>query len=175
MITPRRLAWVTLFFVFLLTGCGEPGNGACLGEMNGLYFQLRMENFTDNQYEVFLNGRPVGEIGSYQGLNAAGETVPGFGELGEFPVCDGHILDAKGTESSELDQKFCSTAASLQCSGQPDFCFEAFAICTEIVDADDDGIPDCITANNEIANYSPPFTAPVCPCQVGPGEGWERC
>lgn len=163
------------FAVLLLAGCGELGNGACEGEMNGLYFQLRIENFTDETFETFLNGRPIGEVGPYEGLNGANQTVPGFTELGEFPVCDGHIIDAKGTNNSEVDQRFCSEQPFLACGGSPDFCFEPFIICDQLIDQDQDGIVDCITSNNEIANYSPPFTAPVCPCTVEPGGAWEKC
>ena len=172
MTTPSRLLTGLILAISLaVLGCGEEGSGACPGEMNGLYFQLRISNFTSEVFNVTLNGRTMGEVGAYQGVNGAGDTIPGFTNFGEFPVCDGHILDGKGTNSNRLDSKLCSKAPFLQCGGNPNFCFQGFLFCTRI-----DPVDGCITSDNVPVNYTTPFSAPICGCgPTEPGGPWESC
>lgn len=154
--------------LLLMAGCNEPGNGACNGNMNGLYFTLFIANYTDEVKQVSMNGRPVGEVAAYQGLDGNSQTVPGASSFKEFPVCDAWTIEAEGAEAKT--DKFCSRPPVLDCGGQPDFCTEGFLLCSEI---DQDG---CKTSAGEPVNYVPAPPQPLCGlCAVGPGEAWERC
>jgi hypothetical protein len=136
--------------------------------MNGHYLRLALYNYTGVSYLVFMNDRPVGDVDPYKGLNSRNETVPGGLDMGEYPICNKHVLDARGEENSELDQKFCSTDELLACSnaGMPDYCEMGFLICDQIDPQD-----GCITEGDGPVNFVPPPKTDICLCQ----GGWEKC
>lgn len=151
--------------------CGaEDKSGACTGTMNGAYFRLEIGNFlVDTSIDVRVNGRFIGKVGKGQ-LNLDNGKVDGtIRKLGEFPVCDKMVIDARGNNGT-YSQKICSKPAYLSptCSGNEnnanglDFCWETLSLVPQI---------PCTDCN--------PFTpaAPSCPCGVGSaaGNSWEKC
>ena len=147
--------------------CGaEDKSGACTGTMNGAYFRLEIANYlVDTGVDVRINGRFIGTVGRAS-VAPGGTDIEGrVKRLGEFPVCDKMVIDARGS-SGTYTSKLCSKPAFLspQCSGGPDydFCWETLRIVPS------SPCQECL-----------PFAAaaPSCPCPygTGPGTSWEAC
>lgn len=153
----------------VLGSCGaEDKSGACSGTMNGAYFRLELANYlVDTGIDVRINGRFIGKV-SRASINPNDQTIDGkVKRLGEFPVCDKMVIDARGS-SGTYTQKLCSKPAILSpsCSapGDPnsDFCWFTVGVVPSL---------PCDDCN--------PFPAaqPSCPCYIGtnPGDAWEKC
>lgn len=113
----------------LLGSCGtEDKSGACTGTMNGAYFQIRFANYQETGIDVRINGRFIGKISSAEkDVNNPDLIHPGVKTLGEFPVCDKMVIDARGAQIGST--RLCSTPTFLTsaCSGGGnDFCWENF-------------------------------------------------
>ena len=141
----------------LLSSCGaEDESGACSGTMNGAYFQLRIGNYQETGIDVRINGRFIGKVAAGEkDISNPSLIHPGVKTLGEFPVCDKMVIDARG--SGIASTKLCSTPQFLTsaCSGPPnyDFCWKNFYLepssgcdsgnCVPF----DIGMPECPCAN----------------------------
>lgn len=151
----------------LVGSCGsEDKSGACTGEMNGAYFRLEIGNYlVDAGIDVRINGRFIGSVGR-------GKIQPGTQDqieatvkrLGEFPVCDKMVVDARGNNGT-YSQKICSRPAFLSpaCSGGAnDFCWVTLSL------VPGEPCDNCVFFPN---------AQPPCPCGYagGPGDAWEDC
>jgi hypothetical protein len=146
--------------------CGaEDKSGACTGTMNGAYFRLEIGNYlTDTSIDVRINGRFIGKVGKGQNNPNDGRIDATVKKLGEFPVCDKMVIDARGS-SGTYSQKICSKPAYLSpgCSGGGlDFCWETLSLVPQL---------PCSECNV----FAP--AQPTCPCGVGsdPANSWEKC
>lgn len=150
-----------------ILSCGaEDKSGACTGTMNGAYFRLEIGNFLeDTGIDVRINGRFVGKVGKARRDPNDGLIEGTVKRLGEFPVCDKMVIDARGS-SGTYSQKICSKPQFLSpsCSGGPDydFCWETLSLVPQL---------PC----DECKAFTP--AAPMCPCGVGsdPSNSWEKC
>lgn len=154
-----------------MLSCGaEDKSGACTGTMNGAYFRLEIGNYLiDTGIDVRINGRFIGKVGKGKPDLDSTFIDATVKRLGEFPVCDKMVIDARGS-SGTYTQRLCSKPAFLSptCSGDEnnanglDFCWFTVSIVPALP------CNDC----NFFQAASPP-----CPCGVGsdPGTSWERC
>lgn len=150
---------------------GEDKSGACTGTMNGAYFRLEFANYlTDTSIDVRINGRFIGTVGKGDPVTGSTQIAAEVRRLGEFPVCDKLVIDAKGNDGT-YSNKLCSTPAFLSatCSGGEayDFCYETIRL---------------IPSEPCEADTCQPFTpgSPACPCPIAttpgtPGAAWEPC
>jgi hypothetical protein len=154
----------------LLGSCGaEDKSGACSGTMNGAYFRLEIGNFLlETGIDVRVNGRFIGKISKAQeDLNAPGQVQGSVKRLGEFPVCDKMVIDARGS-SGTYTQRLCSKPAILSpaCSEVgvqgKDFCWFGFDVVPSL---------PCTECQPYV------YAEPTCPCYIGtnPGDAWEKC
>lgn len=149
-----------------LLSCGaEDKSGACTGTMNGAYFRLEIGNFLqETGIDVRINGRFIGKVGRGQRDPNTNLLTMTAKKLGEFPVCDKMVIDARGS-SGTYTQKICSKPAILspQCSLDVDFCWESLVVTPS---------NPCVECD-----FSEPPASPQCPCGVGsdPGNSWEKC
>jgi len=150
-----------------ILSCGaEDKSGACTGTMNGAYFRLEIGNYLiDTGIDVRINGRFIGKVGKGTVDPNTQLLVASVKRLGEFPVCDKMVIDARGS-SGTYTQKICSKPQFLSpsCSGGPDydFCWETISI-----------VPDLPCDDCEFFVQA----SPTCPCGIGadPANSWERC
>ena len=85
-----------------ILSCGaEDKSGACTGTMNGAYFRLEIGNYLiDTGIDVRINGRFIGKVG--KGKPDLDTTLidAAVKRLGEFPVCDKMVIDARGSSGT---------------------------------------------------------------------------
>lgn len=154
-------------FAVFFSSCGaEDKSGACTGTMNGAYFRLEIGNYlVDTGIDVRINGRFIGKVGRGEVDPNTNLFVASVKRLGEFPVCDKMVIDARGS-SGTYTQKLCSKPAFLSpaCSGGADydFCWETLSI-----------VPSLPCDDCEFFQAA----SPTCPCGTGsePSNSWEKC
>lgn len=151
----------------LLAGsCGaEDESGACTGTMNGAYFRLEIANFIiDSSIDVRVNGRFIGTVTRAENQPGSSLIEGKVKRLGEFPVCDKMVIDARGNNGG-YTTKICSKPAYLspQCSGgDNNFCWETLSIVPSI---------PC----DQCVPFQPAQPSCPCPYGFGPGTAWEPC
>lgn len=144
----------------LLSSCGEEDkSGACPGTMDGTYYRLRILNTTESGLDVRINGRFIGKVPG--GTRSANGLVAGDARLGEFPICDGAVLDAKGGEGIE-STRICTNATLLspQCvNARVDYCWFSMVV------IDGDELPGDLLPPADVDPVC--FTDASHPCAAG--------
>lgn len=176
-------ALAILVSVFAFYACDSTqASGACNGNMDGTYFQTDLYNYVvDADLEVRLNGRFIGNI-PRGADNGDGTVTPGRAKLGDFPTCDAHVIDARGSDGG-FTQKFCSTSVieSSTCKAtKADYCYLIFGYLPDsgnppaVFPPPGAGSPDCQLAPSPTATVDSngqPTVVDTYPCAAG----WVTC